>query len=512
MKPLPFLRQLPYLPWHSFLVAMLPFLHFHERNYRILGTLDGWGLLLVYWLIVLALLGIGQLVLGTCVRAGLVVTLLTAALAEGWHLGPWISGGLVLGAVILGWFLKRNGRELQKLALPANLAVLVLVAFPLLPLVPARTGELQPEIAPRFLVDPVIPDSPAGRVPPDVYFILVDGLGQPEFLQRAYGLPRRELTRGLKRLGFRILDKSRANYPQTALSVAATFNMAPIDALLEIRDPSWRDRRPLARLVADNRVSRLFASLGYRRITFPSGYPLTRMDGVDERREPWFRPSFTGFYVLRRSLLPLVQPLLGFGPADFSYSLRRARLDYVFENLGHARDGSDQAAPVFVFAHVLAPHPPFVYDIHGKPRSSRTRFTYGDGNDWHRVQESTGPSYRRLWTGQAIHVVDRLQEAVAHIIEHSPRPPVIIIQGDHGPGSQTNWDSVGGTNHDERFGIFNAWYLPPGVEIPLQEDQTAINTFPLLLNALFGADLPLQEDRHWFARMREPYRFFEVKE
>ncbi len=508
----PEFKQLAFLPWHTFLVALLPFLHFHEKNYRILGIWDGLGLLLLYWAVVAVLLGLGRLAWGSWARAGLVATPLVAVLAEGWSLTLAGSVGAVILAVVLGVVMIRGGGELGRLSLPLNLVLLVLVAFPLTGLLSGRFSEPGARATDRFRKDPEVSAAPGAAVPPDVYFILVDGLGQPGFLQQSYGLPSRLLTRGLRKQGFRILENSRANYPQTALSVASTFNMQPIPQLLDIREKKDRDRRPLAELVAGNRVQRAFADLGYRTVTFPSGYPLTRFDDPDQRREPAFKPSFAGFYILRRGFLPLIQPLLGLGPAELSFDLRRDRLNYIFDSLGGARSGTPNATPVFVFAHVLAPHPPFVFNARGEPVPSHARFTYGDGNDWHRVHDPADISYRRAWTGQTLHVMRRLEQAVAEILARSPRPPVIIIQGDHGPGSQTNWDSVGGTNHDERFGIFNAWYVPDGLGIPLQDDQTAINTFPLLFNALFQADLPLQEDRHWFARMREPYNFFEVKD
>ena len=501
-----------FFPWHCFLVAWLPFLEFHRKNYLILGPRDGWQLLLIYWLVVLALLGAGRLAWKSWSSAGLVVTPLVAVLAEGQAMGGMASLFFLVLALAVAVLLTRRPGEWNRLSLPLNLAVLVLVLFPLARLLPARAGDPSPAYGTRFLRNPDVPPVAGESVPPDVYFLLVDGLGQPEYLERAFGLPAYMLTGGLERQGFRILARSRSNYPQTALSLSATLNMAPIPELLEIRDPGEKDRRPLAGLIRDSRVGRAFTGLGYETVTFPSGYPLTRLGGPVHRHVPFWHPSFAAYYVLADGFLPLLQPLLGHGPADFSFALRRGRLEYIFDHLADARQGIDDRTPVFVFAHILAPHPPFVFDSEGKAQTSRARFTFGDGNHWRMVHDPAGISYRRLWVSQAVYVVKRLEEAVERILAESPRPPIIIIQGDHGPGSGTNWDSVGGTDHTERFSIFNAWYVPDDLDIPLRDDQTSINTFPLLLDAVFGAELPLGENRHWFARMREPYRFFEIRE
>ena len=65
-------------------------------------------------------------------------------------------------------------------------------------------------------------------------------------------------------------------------------------------------------------------------------------------------------------------------------------------------------------------------------------------------------------------------------------------------------------DHVERFGIFNAWFIPPGLALEPQEGVTALNTFPVLFNALFDADLPLHADRFFFARMSQPYAHLEL--
>ena len=109
-------------------------------------------------------------------------------------------------------------------------------------------------------------------------------------------------------------------------------------------------------------------------------------------------------------------------------------------------------------------------------------------------------------------MLQRLAEAVQGIIASSPRPPIIIIQGDHGPGSQLHWDYPQTTNITERLSIFNAWYVPTELDLDISGNLTSINTFQILLNGLFGAGLPEPDPRLWFARMPAPYIFLEVVE
>ncbi|MFO7609801.1 MAG: hypothetical protein R6X35_11515, partial [Candidatus Krumholzibacteriia bacterium] len=408
-------------------------------------------------------------------------------------------------AVLLRW--RRPDVAPANLAL--NAALLVLVAFPVGLKLREEAAMDPPQ--PRPGPPAMLATRPLARPGlPDVYFILVDGLGQPATVGELFGMRQGTLTDGLRRRGARVLRAARANYPQTGLSLASTLNAAPVPQLLEIPDPRSRDRRPLADLVADSRVERTFRKAGYRLVTYPSGYPLARVGEPDERRRPLVAPNFLEFYVLNDGALPLVLRALGRGPADLQYALHRHRLDYILDHLPEARQGARTDQPVFVFAHLLAPHPPFVWGPGGAPLGSRGLFSFGDGNDWTQANPGETTPYGVFWKHQAAHVMRRLEATVDAILAASPRPPVIIVQGDHGPGSHLHWDHPGRSNLTERFGIFSAWILPPGLEVPLREDMTAMATFPALFSGLFGEPFPVLEEGMWFARMKYPYEYFEA--
>ena len=62
-----------------------------------------------------------------------------------------------------------------------------------------------------------------------------------------------------------------------------------------------------------------------------------------------------------------------------------------------------------------------------------------------------------------------------------------------------------------KFGIMNAWYVPGGTDaLDLRQDQTAINTFPVLFDRYFGLDYPLLPDRAFASTWGRPYRSIEI--
>ena len=105
----------------------------------------------------------------------------------------------------------------------------------------------------------------------------------------------------------------------------------------------------------------------------------------------------------------------------------------------------------------------------------------------------------------------RITATLDTILAASERPPVIIIQGDHGPGSRLDFTSVEGTDLKERFGILNACYFPEGADEHLYDSISPVNTFRLVLNRYFGTQLQLLEDRSYFTPDQDPYRFIPVE-
>ncbi len=500
------------LPLYPFLVGALPAAHFYEVNFRLLQPVDLMRPVLLAVLLVAAVLAAGRLVWRAPGAGAVVLTPFLTVIFKGNDLGPWLSVGLLLLTVGLGVLLRRRPAAWPRtLSLPLNAVLAILVVLPLVNAWRDSGRENTPQPSGFFRSAVPLPSTAATGVRPDIYYLMVDGLGQPNFIETQFPVPQQKYSDLFTARGFQVLRYSFANYPQTALSLAATLNLAPMDQVLAIDDPQSKDRRILEEVAGRSRVVRAFQQLGYRVVDFPSGYPLTRQALAGTRHTPFLDPSFVEYYLLEDGVLPLLLPLLGHGPADVSFALRRGRLNFIFDELPNARKGVADQDPVFVYAHLLAPHPPFVFGREGQALPSRATFAFADGNHWLNIHGRQDKSYRQRYGDQAVWIMHRLAQAVDGIIASSPRPKIIIIQGDHGPGSGLEWEKPLATDHNERFGIFNAWYISGGRTLPLYEGMTAMNTFPLLFNAVFGADLARLPDKHWFARMSQPYTYYPVE-
>lgn len=186
------------------------------------------------------------------------------------------------------------------------------------------------------------------------------------------------------------------------------------------------------------------------------------------------------------------------------YAAHRSRIRFAFEQAAALRESP---GPKFVFLHVILPHPPFVFDSHGGPVSSSVRFQMKDGTEF----GGTTQEYIAGYSAQVDFAGELTLQLANQLMQKSDRPVVILIQGDHGPGSRLDWEIPERSDLRERMGIINAYYAP------LAEDGfcatiTPVNSFRVILNRYLGYHLALLPDRSYLSSWRAPYRFIEYRE
>jgi hypothetical protein len=151
------------------------------------------------------------------------------------------------------------------------------------------------------------------------------------------------------------------------------------------------------------------------------------------------------------------------------------RVLFVFDQL---KSLPDVAKPKFVFAHLIAPHPPYVFTPQGS----------------YQVYPDKKPGF----TNAISYLNTRTLDLVRTLIANSKTPPVILIQADHA------LDSEGRTR------ILNAYYLPGADSTRLYPQITPVNSFRLILNQYFGANFSLLPDISYLSAPNDPYQFIQA--
>jgi hypothetical protein len=190
-----------------------------------------------------------------------------------------------------------------------------------------------------------------------------------------------------------------------------------------------------------------------------------------------------------RTLQPLLEK---FSSVPTYEAHRRSQLNN-FEALGNP---TEIPGPKFVFAHIILPHPPFVFSSDGSPLDPKYAFSFNDASDYPESSEE----YRRQYVEQAQFLNSRLEPIIDAILQNSEEPPIIILQADHGPGMLTDFASAKNTCLAERFSTFSAYYLPGMDPNKIPDDITPVNLFRIIFDEYYGAQLPLLENALYYPR------------
>ncbi len=287
---------------------------------------------------------------------------------------PLVMGSELALAALVAYFIVRM-KEPRCWTTGLNIFALILLAFPIATTVRTLTkhhGQTTQAVESAGIPPAAI--SSAARVGrlPDVYYIILDGYARADVMADHFGLNVEPFLKRLERKGFFIARRSTANYCQTPLSLSSSLNATYLNGLMPA---DWEDTNPLSRWIGDGAVVRTFKGLGYRFVTFATSFAQT------EHPEAEFYFSPYGYSSPFHHMLLDLTPLAPFAPVPRmleSYTVTRDQTLYVFDKVPQiARWG----APTFTFAHILSPHPPFVFGKNGEdvsPRESPYVLTDGD--------------------------------------------------------------------------------------------------------------------------------------
>lgn len=413
---------------------------------------------------------------------------------------------LLASAGILGlvaWWCARTRRGLDYLTGAANVAAAVLLVI-------SMGGAAWYTVKNRRALGerPGAVATPAAAVQarPDVYFILLDAYGRSDVLRDIYQYDNSEFLGWLRGRGFFVAESSQSAYLQTILSVASTLNFDSVQNLVGEHDGRVSDRRPLIDRIRRNRLAAHLGALGYKSVAFSTGVFATEARNADQYlTRPWFLNEFDTA-LLNMTPLPAVLAQLGLPEL---HELHRRRVLYTLEQLAAL---PAQPGPRFVFAHILAPHPPFVFGENGEKVNPRRPFALADGRDFTRQAGGTRPEYLEQYRAQAVFVTRRIREVIETILARSASPPVILLQSDHGPGALLDLGASLQQNPclKERFGILNAVLLPGRDYGGFTESISPINTVRAVLNRQFGGRYAAMPEASYFSNWDQPYQFTNV--
>jgi len=503
-----------------FLLSIQPVLHLFLINATELNFSEAIRSMLISLLFGSIVFGLAYLLLRNWLKASPVASLFIFLFFLFGDMSGWIGDTLGLGAVradllVLAlvaacmilwiWLVQNRIRNIASVNLYFNLlSILLLINYG----IPVGNYLLrnglpvhQDQPTPVAVVESV-------NSRPDIYYIILDGYGREDILQAFYDFDNSDFLDTLRARGFYIAEEATSNYMQTMLSLSSSLNM---DYLQSIMTDSTHieSREDLAGLLEQSKVRSILAQNGYELVSFHNSYNATIPNAEIYYDDTGFAYPVTAFesIVIDRTLARVLLHVPVFHKVliEMPYDTHGSQILSTFARL---REIPTLDGDYFVLAHIIAPHPPFVFDENGDALPHNEPFRLADGN--HYIKSHSRASYIEGYRKQIQYINTLVLETVAAILTRSETPPIIIIQGDHGPGSHLHWGSLEKTLPAERFSILNAFYFPDQDYTLLYPSISPVNSFRVLLDQFFDGNYALIPDHHYYSPWGFPFDFVEV--
>lgn len=356
-----------------------------------------------------------------------------------------------------------------------------------------------------------IPKISSNNPKPDIYYLVFDRYTNEQSLKAIYDFDNSGLMGFLEQQGFVNRKEAYSNYPYTMSSIASTLRMDYLQDLDELFGDSskWQTGFPYRSILKNPPLVQVLKNNGYNYNLLSSWSDYTRL-GMNANNEPTksFRLSLAGkaFYlsdlerdILNKSIFSpwLKKGLTINGSKIIKYDLtRHPRENFESQIMALKQLATEeQTKPQFSFAHILAPHDPYVFERDGSSPSY-------DPN-----RNDSGIDEQQKYINEIVYINKRLTELVGHIRSQSPQA-VIIIQSDEGSypkdfrgplTSSSYYDpaNLAVPQMRQKMGILASYYLPGVDKAEVAALDSSVNTFRLVLNKYLGYSLPMLPACHF---------------
>ena len=325
----------------------------------------------------------------------------------------------------------------------------------------------------------------------NIYYIIVDEYTSDEILLDIYDYDNHEFLTKLTQRGFYIPTTSFANYVTSPLAISSTLNMSYFND--EKINPTLDNRNEFYN---NNQLMQILKSLDYTIISMSLEHGYPEISDHQLCAPSMFVNQFHNTLIDDSLLHPFSKYFISAGDPQ------RERVNCKFSELSNLENSFN--SPFFVFAHIMSPHPPYLFGPNGE--SFNSEFLAIGAASW-----DNKPGY----VNQVQYINKKIIETIDTILLESDSPPIIIIQGDHGTPTQLGggglrWNNINDDSIIERMSIFNAYYFPNLNSEIIHDGITPVNSFKLVLNNYLNGNYELLEDKMYFSTYQDMLNFTDV--
>ncbi|MBW6521011.1 MAG: hypothetical protein K0A99_08400 [Desulfoarculaceae bacterium] len=428
-----------------------------------------------------------------------------------WHILPlllFIYGHLVY--LICNLYKRFNLENLHKIVFAV---VSVLIIFNLITMLPTEAKKYQITSQKKVHQEMGKKGTDSGNYP-DIYLIILDEYASLDTIKEEWGYDNNSIRQFLKNKGFYFAEKSEFRYTNTHQNMPSLLNLEYITGAVE--KEIWLDFQyekekvrslhkyemlsehsssDLFEILSNNRLMRILKQYGYKNIVlegisqhyeavnFHDADTVFSYQDMDDSGSSLSSFSSSEF---REILIEntFIYPFLFANAADNrSYLATKYVLDYL------KTDQQIMAGPKFVYAHIMSPHNPYVFDREGNFKNDNPH----DSADFRRdPYVHPNKSVNKAYLEQYIYITSEIVKIIdIHFKNGNPTNKIFIIQNDHGPRPHELYLK----DRTQPFKAFNAVYFPDGDYTDFYGNIAPVNTLRVVLNKYFGENFEMLEDR-----------------
>jgi hypothetical protein len=402
-----------------------------------------------------------------------------------------MMGMIALLVVLIGWFLVKSKQPFYGTYQYLNIVLIILLGYELLliSLLNITDGKIRRLTKDYPIAEQYKKCDTCTR--PDIYFLVFDMYANASVLKSFWNHDNSRLEQFLDSTGFRQVKHSTSNYNYTVFSIGSTLNMDYHEKDLKYTN-AFRSAAQLSQF-EDNELFRILKKEGYDFYNYSwfhfndaparvAPFVLTEPRELVAAQTFWFRfrSDIAWNFKMFRKKRSTEERLTPFFVKECEDNLSRIRKSYEgIKKLSAQKDGK----PVFLYAHFLMPHAPFLFDSTGtlKPKETWLSTRHEDYLD------------------QLKYTNNMIMDLCGSLLQDTSRPKIIIVQSDHG---YRNYNSKDPLTSDVEFKNLSAFYFPGKEYGRLHDSLSSVNTFRIILGEYFNYRLPLLKDTSFYMRLK----------
>lgn len=352
---------------------------------------------------------------------------------------------------------------------------------------------------------------------PDIYYLVFDRYASGEVLREQFSFSNDAFTNGLRSQGFYVDDNAYSNYPYTTMSVASTLNGIYTNDIVEpFKDEEIQSRTLFHNLIGQASVIKALKEAGYTYHHIGSVYGATSRAPLSDQAATY--GSTITVFDKQKNMFGLEQSqfrqspyyrLAGAGsvpwwPINIKENDPVGVIRNQLEALNNLAVTTSPEGGRFVFAHILSPHDPYLFNADGSIA----------------ISQDAGISDKLVkdkYLGQLQFMNTQINSLVQSILERSQGKAIILINSDEGPYPDSMNNTVirtpelsaffnsGGFKGDMRrwpdemlkmkYSILQAVHIP-AAEPDDYLNMSSVNMFRVVLNRYLGYELPYLPECH----------------